>query len=317
MLEIDNTTTTRLLHKTSSMYYEDSCTQQEIANRLNISRPKVSLLLKQAREEGIVQISVASPRNSFDDLEKGLEKKYHLKEVLITEVNPQSSDESIKERLGIATANYLHRAVSSGDIIGITWGTTLQAMVDAVTPKSIDDVHIVQALGGVGPPEARSHAAEISRRLSRLLGAPLTLLPAPGIVDTIEAKEVLLAQRQIRKAVNLFSNINILIDGIGSMSTNPALTPQDGDISPALLQELINSEAVGDLAFHFFDIEGNEINSRLKELVIGISIEEIKQIDTVVGVAGGDKKTEAIQGVLNASLINLLITDNCTAEKLL
>lgn len=311
------TTTVRLLRRVSSMYYDEHHTQQEIADRLNISRPKVSLLLKQAREEGIVQISVPSPDNSFDDLERELEKKYHLKEALITEVNPQSSDESVKSKLGTLAANYLYRAISKGDVIGVTWGTTLRATIDAMVPKSIDGTHIVQALGGVGPPEARSHAPEISRHLSRLLGARLTLLPAPGIVDDIEAKKVFLTQQRVRKATKLFPDINVFLDGIGSINTNPILYQKGGETPPDILQELINSGVVGDFAFHFFDIEGNEIKSRLNELMIGISIDEIKQIDTVIGVAGGNKKTDAIKGVLNSGLINLLITDNYTAEKLL
>jgi DNA-binding transcriptional regulator LsrR (DeoR family) len=317
MPEISRTTTTRLLSKVSSMYYDQSYNQQEIANRLHLSRPKVSRLLKEAREKGIVKISVISQDNSFVNLENELESKYRLKEALITEIDPQSSPEVIKRQLGVAAANYLHRAVSKGDVIGVSWGTTLQAMINAMIPKPMGGTHIVQALGGVGPPEAKTHAADISRRLSGLLESRLTLLPAPGIVDSNETKEVLLNGRRIRNALNLFSEINMLLVGLGTMSTNPVLDQENEEIPPALLQEIVNSDAVGDIALHFFDIEGNEINSKLKDLLIGISTEEIRKIDTVVGIAGGIEKTDAIQGALNGNLINLLITDNYTAERLL
>jgi DNA-binding transcriptional regulator LsrR (DeoR family) len=298
------------------MYYEQNYNQQQIANRLHLSRPKVSRLLKQARKQGIVQISVAAPGNSFVELEKALEKKYGLKEALVIEADPQSSDRMLKRQLGTAGANYLHRALSGGEFIGVSWGTTLQAVADAMPPKPIDDIHIVQALGGVGPPEAKAHASDISRRLAGLFESRLTLLPAPGIVGSIEAKEVLLSDRRVKKALDLFSELTILMMGIGAIHTNPILDKNNKEISPHLYQQIIDSEAVGDVALHFFDINGDEIDSELKDLVIGISMEELRQIDTVVGIAGGEEKREAIRGALNGWFIDLLITDNYTAEKL-
>jgi DNA-binding transcriptional regulator LsrR (DeoR family) len=316
MQKVSSTSNTRLLSKISSMYYEQDYNQQEIANRLHLYRPKVSRLLKQAREQGIVQISVATSNNSFVELEKALEERYDLKEALIIETDPQSSSKIVKRQLGTAAADYLYRALSGGELIGVTWGTTLQAMVDAMHPKPIEDVHVVQALGGVGPPEAKAHATDISRRLSRLFESRLTLLPAPGIVDSIEAKEVLLSDRRVKSALDLFPELNILMMGIGAIHTNPILDKDSREISPHLYEQIIDSEAVGDVALHFFDINGNEIDSELKDLVIGISIEELKQIDTVVGIAAGDEKRESIQGALNGGVIDLLITDNYTAEGL-
>jgi len=306
----------RLLSKVSSMYYDQNYNQQEIANRLHLSRPKVSRLLKQARQKGIVQISVVSPNDSFVELENKLEKKFSIEEALIIETDPQVSNNVIKRQLGSAAANYLHRTVSKGEMLGVTWGTTLQAMVDAIPAKPIEDVHIVQSLGGVGPPEAKAHATDISRRLSQHLEGSLTLLPAPGIVGSIQAKNILLSDRQVRGALDLFPNINTLFVGLGAIKTNPVLDQKNREIPPELYDEIINSNAVGDIALHFFDDKGNEIDSDLKDLVIGISIEELKKIDTVVAIAGGQEKVDVIQGALNGQLIDVLITDNHTAQYL-
>src|SRR6476620_3765999 len=51
-----------LLGKVSALYYLRDQTQQEIAERLRLSRPTVSRLLRDARDLGFVQITVASPR---------------------------------------------------------------------------------------------------------------------------------------------------------------------------------------------------------------------------------------------------------------
>jgi DNA-binding transcriptional regulator LsrR (DeoR family) len=317
MLNTNQSVENRLLSKVSSMYYDQNYNQQEIANRLHLSRPKVSRLLKKAREKGIVQISVVSPSGSFVDLEKSLEEKFDLQEALIIDADDHVSTKGIKRQIGTAASDYLHRTVSDGEIIGVTWGTTLQAMVDTMPPKTINNVHIVQALGGVGPPEAKAHATDISRRLSQLLKCKLTLLPAPGIVGSIEAKEVLLSDRQVKGALDLFSKIDTLFVGLGAIKTNPVLDKDSNEIPPQVYEKIMNSDAVGDIALHFFNIDGKEVETKLKDLVIGISIEEMKQIDTVVGIAGGKEKTEVIYGALHGKLIDVLITDHQTGKEIL
>lgn len=316
MLRANKSIENRLLSKVSSMYYEQKYNQQEIANRLHLSRPKVSRLLKQAREVGIVQISVVAPNNSFVELENALEDIYHLKEALIVDSEEKISDKIIKKQIGSAAADYLHRTISEGETIGVTWGTTLQAMVDAMPSKQVDNTHVVQALGGVGPPEAKAHATDISRRLSQLLKSKLTLLPAPGIVDSKEAKQVLLSDRKVKGALDLFSTIDTLYVGIGALKTNPVLDRDQKELPPELYETITHSNAVGDIALRFFDKNGEEINSPLKDLVIGISIEELKQIETVVGIAGGSQKVDVIHGALKNKLIDVLITDQQTAREL-
>ena len=307
----------RLLSKISSMYYDQEYNQQEIADRLHLSRPKVSRMLKQAREQGIIQITIVTPNGNFVELEHALEKKFGMKEVILVESDSEMSDAMIKRRIGSEAARYLDRTAHEGDVIGVTWGTTLQAMVDSIQPKPIENLHIVQALGGVGPPEAKAHAADISRRLSQLLHAKLTLLPAPGIVGSVQAKEVLLNDPQVKNTLNLFSMIDSLYVGLGALETNPVLNGGSEEISESTCREIFESKAIGDIALRFYDSKGNEVNTILKDLVIGVSPEEMTRIDTVIGIAGGREKAEVIYAALTGKNINVLISDSMTAEKVL
>lgn len=316
MNRIKGTVESRLLTKVSSMYYDQNYNQQQIADRLHLSRPKVSRLLKQARDSGIVQIKVVSPPTSHIELENEIEQKFNLQEAVIVDFESSSSF-VLKKQLGAAAADYLHRTVSEDDVIGVTWGTTLQQMIDSLIPLSTDDVHVIQSLGGVGPPEAKAHSTDISRRLSQLLNSKLTLLPAPGIVGSSDAKKILLSDRQVKTALDLFSHIDTLYVGLGAIETNPVLEKDSHEISDSLYNEIINSEAVGDIALRFFDIHGKPIISKLEELTIGITINEIKNVDTVVGIAGGPEKLKVIKGALSGKLIDVLITDKQTAETLL
>jgi deoxyribonucleoside regulator len=314
-----NAVNIRLISKISTLYYHYDLTQQQIAKRLRLSRPKVSRLLKQAKELNIVQITVNTPEGDFLDLENSLENKFGLKEVIITEVDlpdQNDSDFMLKRKLGMTAANYLHRTVSEKDKIGVTWGTTLQQMVDMFQPKPMNNVHVIQTLGGLGPPEAKAHATDISRSLSHLLNCKLTVLPAPAIVDNSEAKNVLLSDRRVKSALKLFDQINLAFVGIGALETNPVLKKNNIEIPDLLREEILSSDAVGDIGLNFFDIKGNEVETGLKDMFIGISLKELKDVDTVVGIAGGEKKYNSILGALRGEFINVLVTDHITAEKL-
>lgn len=307
----------RLIGKISSMYYEQGLNQQEISDRLHLSRPKVSRLLKEARTQGIVQINIVMPNENYVEIEHALEKRFGLHEVIIVESESEMPGELIKRQIGSAAANYLHRTAKSGDIIGVTWGTTLQAMVDTLQPKPMEHLHIVQSLGGVGPPEAKAHASDISRRLSQLLNAKLTLLPAPGIVGSVQAREVLLNDPQVKHALNLLEKIDTLYVGIGALETNPVLNRKSEELSKVTKRKIFESKAVGDIALHFFDSNGNEAETPLKDLVIGVTPGQMTKIETVVGLAGGPQKADVIHAALKGGKINVLISDSCTAEKVL
>lgn len=142
----------RLASKVSKLYYEQALTQQEISERLRLSRPKVSRLLQQAMDEGMVKITVLSPPGSYDDLENQLGHRFGLKEAVVIEVHNPSSQASVSRQIGTAAASYLQRTFQDNDIIGIFWGVTLNAMVTALQPCEARNLHVVQMIGGLGPP---------------------------------------------------------------------------------------------------------------------------------------------------------------------
>ncbi|HEY63533.1 MAG TPA: sugar-binding transcriptional regulator [Caldilineae bacterium] len=307
----------RLLSKVSKLYYEQFLTQQQIADKLHLSRPKVSRLLKQARDEGIVQITVRSPSGIYPDLEYQLEQKFGLREVVITETPDPTSQEITTREVGIAAAEYLQRMLRDGDVIGVTWGTTLHSMVAALQPLALRDVHVVQLLGGLGPPESEVHATELCRRLARLLGAGLTLLPAPGIVDSLQAKEAILSDSHVQRAFEMIDRVNVAFVGIGS-PTPTSVVMRDGSIlTQEELQELRRRGAVGDIALRFINAEGEPIRSDLDNRVIGITLDQLKRIKCVVGVAGGPEKEAVIRGALLGGYLKVLVTDHITAMRLL
>jgi DNA-binding transcriptional regulator LsrR (DeoR family) len=306
-----------LLSKVSKLYYERSLNQQEIADKLHLSRPKVSRLLQQAQEEGIVQITVHSPPGTFADLEEALESRFGLKEAVVVEAVDAKSQDAISRTIGIAASSYFKRNIQDGDIIGIAWGKTLNAMVNALSPLEVNNTHVVQMIGGLGYSEAEEHATSLCRRLTQLLNSKLTMLPAPGIVDNQTVKKALLSDSHMESVFQLFDQINVAYVGVGAPTPDSVLVRNGAIVREEDLAELTRSGAVGDIVLRFFDIDGHPVAADMDSRVIGISLDQLKRIPHVVGVAGGPQKENVVRGVLRGGWINVLITDQATAKRVL
>ncbi|PWH15199.1 MAG: DNA-binding transcriptional regulator [Anaerolineae bacterium] len=308
---------TRLLVKVSKLYYEEGLSQEEILARLHLSRSKISRLLQQAREAGIVQISVVTPKHLFSDLESRLERQFGLQEALVVESHAEDSPESLYRGLGIAAAGYLERSLNGFNTLGISWGATLNSMVAAIRPLTGFSGKVVQIIGGLGRPEAEVHATELCRRLARALHAQPVLLPAPGVVPTPQARQVLLADADVKRAVALFETLDLVFVGIGAPTPDSVLMRAGSILSADELALLRERGAVGDIALRFFDEHGLLVESEIDRRVVGITLAQLKQARRVVGVAGGPQKFQSIRAALRGGLLHVLITDSQTAEQLL
>src|ERR671914_554704 len=83
-----------LILKALHLYYEHDLTQAEVAARMGFSRPKVSKLLAEGRDRGLVKIEIAEPAGDSSPLEIALENRYGLEEALVA---PTSEDRQATE----------------------------------------------------------------------------------------------------------------------------------------------------------------------------------------------------------------------------
>ena len=307
----------RLLVKVARFYYEDGLNQDAITARLGLSRSKVSRLMAQARESGVVQITVVEPEDLFVDMESELQERFGLQEALVVGAQPGDAQGHVSRAVGSAAAGYVTRAISSRSTIGMCWGDTLRYMVSGMAAHRFPGAEVVQIIGGIGQPDAEVHATELCRTMARALDCRLTLLPVPGIVADQRTREALLADVHVQRAVEAFDDLDIAFVGIGAPTTD-SVTMRDGSIiSRAELDDLLRKGTVGDIALRYYDVEGKCLESEINERIIGMTLEQIKRVPRVVGVSGGPQKVAAIRAALAGQLINVLITDSVTAEKLL
>jgi DNA-binding transcriptional regulator LsrR (DeoR family) len=307
----------RLMTKIARMYHTQGLRQADICEKLNIHQSTVSRVLKRAEREGIVRTIVSAPSGTHTEMEDALQERFGLVEANV--VDSADDEEHIVRDLGAAAAYYIETTLKPDDVIGIScWSAALLAMVDAMRPNQRwKRARVVQILGGVGNPSAEFHATQLTRRLADLIGGTATLLPAPGVVGSVEAKQVLLADPFVKEAMDLFPAVTVALVGIGALEPSKALASSGNVFSPRELGLLAGAGAVGDICLRFFDEAGRPLKSELNERVISIELDQLARARRVVGVAGGRRKTAAIRGALAGRLVNVLITDLKAAERLL
>jgi DNA-binding transcriptional regulator LsrR (DeoR family) len=263
----------RLLTKVARLYHEQGIVQPEIARRLHISQPRVSRLLRQAVDLGIVRTTVIAPRGVHAGLEDEIGRAFGLADVVVADTAGVGDEASLLRALGGAAADYLAPTLTGADTIGISsWSATLSAMVAAMRPKASQRAgRVVQILGGVGHATAQAQATRTTARLAQLTGATPVYLPAPGLVPDPETRQVFLKDPQFRAALAAFDEVSLVLLGVGSLEPSPLLQESGNALDPRDQAQLRSLGAVGDISMHFFDDLGRCVVSDVDERILGIS----------------------------------------------
>jgi len=307
----------RLLYKIAHAYYQEELTQAQIAKRFGLSRIKVSRLLKQAKQSQIVHISLVPPIEDHAGLEQELERRFGIEEAIVVTVQNPKNPESRAAALGPAAAECLIRRISGNETVGITWGTTMMAVVDSLPVHPFPGVTVVQTNGGLGPVGNLEHSTELIRRIAGKFGARSRLLNAPGVVSTREAARALRTERHIAETLSMATKADIALVGLGILTPDSVLM-RDGSILTKKDVDLLNKAgAVGDVALRYFDRSGRLLDLEINERIIGLTFDQIRAIPCVIAVAGGEKKLSVIRSALIGKIPNVLVTDRATAQRLL
>ena len=298
----------------AKLYYLLDYTQNEIAKQLGVSRPTVSRMLQTAKREGIVQIKICEKADRLTDLEAELEQKYGLKKAVVASVG-QYEDPIIKTTIGLKAAEYLDSIVQDDDIIGVTWGTTIYHVAVELKKKQVNNVQVVQLKGGISLSEKNTYVSEILYLFGKAFNASPHYLPLPAIVDNVVVKEAIMADRHIKRVIDMGKRANIALFTCGQIKSDSLLfnlgyfSEEDAG--------MLYSTAVGDISSRFFDKDGHVCSQSLDERTLGIELEELKQKDYSILVAGGSHKIESVHAALKGGYANVLVTDQYTARFIL
>lgn len=303
-----------LLAAVANLYYCSDLTQNEIAERLYISRPKVSRMLKEARELGIVEISIHEPWERNLDYEQRLRNAFGLENVRVV-VSQNSGKEKEAEKIAEAVSYYLDSVVKPGMVLGISWGNTLYHIVKHISTNNRKNipVTVVPIMGAANIKSPEKDAMDLAKDLASAYGGKYYYIYAPLFVKDKALRDNLVREANIQNVLELSARADIILTSVGSI----VYKSWSDYLSKKTLETLEQKGAVGHMGGHFFDREGQELATSLAEKMIGIHLTDIRQCRDVVCAVCGESKAEAVLGALRGGLINTLIIDeNCAGRVL-
>ena len=305
-----------LMARAARLHYEFELTHEEAAEALSLSRVKVTRLLKQAREAGIVKITITTDARPFAELEERLVGDFGLTEAIVVPSGNGTEDE-LRSGPG-----------SGGRLLPHQSG---QGRSRGSCRAEPDDR---------GDPEVARQSAARPRHLRLARGRPAhrgrwQRQSVPGdrrLRDCVRRHGRASpcsghrAQRRCRRGTaprswhsadsRARSGADIAFAGVGGRDDRISFA-QGVDLSAAEWDELIGAGMVGDVGARFFDLDGMPLNHNISRRVIGLSLDQFKKIPNRVVAAGGPTKAESLQAALRGGIITVLVTDASTARSLL
>ena len=289
----------------SRLYYELGETQNAIAERLGVTRPQVSRLLKRARAEGIVEIRIVDRTDADSPSADALRRSYGLDGVHLAPTM-RGPDDLARRMVGRLAAQVLRSVVRDGGVVGIGDGASVSAVADALdegaTPVAATVVPLTGGYWTPGPDR------EPFRRIADALSAQAHGLMAPGLLDDAPTRDALAAHAGVQAVVDLWSRLDVALFGIGGRSWGAA------SVGAATADLLDGRDAVGEILIAPFDLDGAFVGPELRQRVVGFDARALGRVPVSIGVAAGESKVRPILGALRAGVVRTLVTDVATAE---
>jgi len=295
----------------ANLYYIDGMTQERIAEKLGLSRVTVTRMIKKARDEGFVQITLTKPMPELFRLGLALERRFHLRTALVAS-NGATFRESL-ESVGRAGAELLNLLIVPGSRIGVAWSRTVSAILPYVRKPSSRPSCINELAGTYLTPDM---PYGVSWSLAEKLGVSVESIPMPVLVRSGRVKDIMIREPAVSTALDNAASVDLALVGIGNVSRD-ASSMQTGYIGEEQLAELEAKGAVGDVLMRYFDAAGRYIPMSFEDQTVSLEWEKIIRLPFVVAIAFGPQKLEAIAGALAGGFIHGLVTDRWTAEALL
>jgi DNA-binding transcriptional regulator LsrR (DeoR family) len=303
----------RVMLKACDQFYRRGLTHTEIAANLGLSRFQVARLLRTAVEDRYVTVKILEPQSWHPELERELEERYGLRAALVVD-NDGLDDDEARLRVADAAGRYLVETLDDGDVLGVSLGRTVQALVDQLPDRIKRRVEVVQLVGGTVDAPSEVSSTVLSTQLADRFQSRPHLLHAPAVVSGKEVRRLLLADRNIQATFQMFRRVTVSVLGIGSLAVGPtSRLLYGGIIDGRLHRRLLARGAVGDVLSHVFNIDGVVLESGLEDRLISMPLEDHLRVPLRIGVAAGEAKAAAIEGALRGGLVNVIVVDSGAA----
>lgn len=307
------------------LYYVAGLNQEAASHRMGLTRARVNKLLQQARESGLVSITINDRDIGLLPVEEALRREFGLEFCLVTPAFGLVEDETEADgvlaelafrAVGTAGARFLRDqlAAKPDALVGTGWGRTLAHLSRQMSGLNCPKARFISLMGSLTANSA-FNPFEVVQALAQATGGEGYFLPVPFIADTPEDRNVLLVQRAVARPLELAHYTDIALISVGEL-TEDSLLRRQGMITEKELDELRAAGAVGDTNGVFFNENGQPVDHTLNRRTIGVGWPDLARTRTVV-LSAGFSKILATRAILRSGVIKGLIIDGDSATALL
>lgn len=306
----------------ATLYYLGDLDQNEIAKIYNISRYKVSRILKTCRSKKIVTFNINRSSTRRDSISEELKDRLGLDRVII--VPAGSTEEDSKNNVGIQAASYLSEIMHDGMKIGMSWGSTVQTVAKNFSaPEGVSDITFVQLTGSVCSSSISEKGYQDGAEIIRTMALKLpnrcysSTLPVPYVVDQPQVREMLMRESMIAQHFSLYDHLDAVCLGVGSCIAEKSCTYISGYITLAQSQKMIDDGNAADISGIRLAGDGSVAHTILDNRVMSISPESLKNVPVKIAAASGTDKITSLTAGIAGNYINIIVIDDVTALALI
>lgn len=315
--------TPQRLAQAAFLYYVRDMSQAEVARVLGVSRSNVSRMLSAAREQSLVRFEIDYPSMRDHDLESRLIARFEefgLREAIVVETEMDGQDSDVGALLSVCggASDWLSNAFRPGQTVGLSWGGTIQTLVDSARFGGHWDIHVVQ-LTGVASLDPKRSGHDLVRDLAERVGGSYSYFHAPAVAPTKEVARSLAGSPLVAAALSRAKSVDIAILGVAAFNLGSSATflREIAEVTEAEIAEAEAQGVVGQICGRFFNDEGQQVDLALTERVLSLDLDDIRSLPTVMVVAAGESKARALRGALIGRLLNVVVIDRSLARALL
>jgi DNA-binding transcriptional regulator LsrR (DeoR family) len=284
------------------MYYFAGLNQQEIANKLNLSRIKVVRLLKTALERGLVQISLDKKHFSLYSLEDELMKLSSLKYCVVVPSLP-----NLKEALTIGLAHLCNDIIRIKGNLGLGLSRSFDKL-NLYLDKKKCKINLVVSLCGTASANLALHSTYSGFHIAEALEVDYYTMLAPVVVARGISGDTIKKEHYISMVLDMAQNVDYALIGIGTLNDSQLI--DSNYITKDDYKQILSQNVEGEILGHYFTINGKIKPTKIDSRLISV---KFPMKGPVIASAGGSAKVRSIVGALRTGLIQGLVTDEDTA----
>ncbi len=306
--------TAGMLADIAELYYKDGLTQNEIAQRIGVSRPTVVNYIKQAREQGIVDIQIRGSAYKGSNLSRQLCDKYALEDVYIARTSDEVDEDAALKKVARLGAIALSDLLRENDVLGVSWGGTIQLAADEIPRREVNNLNVCQLVGSMTS-DALLAAEASTIRIANRTGAKCNTLPLPAVLTSVELAQQLRNEPIVQQHLKQFKELTKVFFSVGDLSDN-SMVHETGMVTTFEWKSYRKRGAQAVLVGRFLNADGVLLDGDFYQRLMAIELDQFKAVPMRMLVAAGKAKTDAVLATLAGQFATHLVIDETLAELL-